>query len=129
MGTAEYSEWDLTAAMDQTAELGAWAGSKIAEAVAFHYGMTIQDLLSRNRSAVHVEARARLYERLHTEAGWGVARIGRFCKRDHTTIMYALGLTQRTLGKRVGSAHITKGRAKRLRGAATATKSGAREVA
>lgn len=129
MGTAEYSEWDLTAAMDQTVELGAWAGSKIAEAVAFHYGMTVGDLLSRNRSAIHVEARARLYERLHIEAGWGVARIGKFCKRDHTTIMYALGLIDRSSGKRVGSAWITKGRGARLQRAATATKSGAREVA
>ena len=60
----------------------------LAEMVAAQHGVTVEDMLSPRRSAGLVLARNHLYQALR-DLGWSYSEIGRYCRRDHTTVMYA----------------------------------------
>lgn len=62
----------------------------IAEAVARDHGVSVEELLSRSRSTLCVDARRELYRRLKTELRWSANRIGRFVGRDHATVAHGL---------------------------------------
>ena len=53
------------------------------------YGATWHDLVRPDRSARWRPARNALYQMLRGR-GWSYSRIGRICRRDHTTVMYSL---------------------------------------
>jgi chromosomal replication initiation ATPase DnaA len=54
------------------------------------YGRTWAHVVSPARPAAYIPCRRAIYWLLHCR-GWSSLRIGRFCHRDHTSILYALG--------------------------------------
>lgn len=60
---------------------------KILHDVATRHNMTPDDIISPNRSPRFVEARQEAFYLLK-QAGYSMLQIGRFCNRDHTTVMH-----------------------------------------
>lgn len=63
-----------------------------ADLAAARHGCTRADVLSKSRRCY--PARVELTERLYA-AGWTSPTIARYLKRDHTTVLYALGRLSR----------------------------------
>jgi len=53
------------------------------------HGVTWDQIIDRRRPRNLIPARLAVYAALHN-AGYSLASIGRFCKRDHTTVLYYL---------------------------------------
>lgn len=53
------------------------------------HGLVWGSVVGSARFRPIVECRHEVWLRLHEELGWAFARIGRFCGKDHTTILHA----------------------------------------
>lgn len=62
----------------------------ILEDVSLQTGIAYYDIMSRSRRAEFVRARRKIYVRLRA-VGASYSEIGRLMRRDHTTVMHALG--------------------------------------
>jgi chromosomal replication initiation ATPase DnaA len=67
---------------------------RLAEAIAARWGLTRGAMLAPTPKGSApqgnaLEARRELYAELRSR-GWSYPEIGRFCGRDHTTVLYAL---------------------------------------
>ncbi len=56
-------------------------------------GIDIEGVMSRSKSPKHSQARLRCMRATKAQTTLSLAQIGRFYKRDHSTVMYALKLT------------------------------------
>ncbi|MBV8797602.1 MAG: hypothetical protein JO136_21905 [Hyphomicrobiales bacterium] len=52
--------------------------------------MPIADILGRNRRQPIAAARHEAVWRVRLATGWSLPRLGRFFKRDHTTVLHSL---------------------------------------
>jgi hypothetical protein len=70
--------------------------TQILNRTAQDYGLDVDEILSDRRKVVMVFARMVAIHRIaRAYPGWSYPRIGKAINRDHTTIMYALGLLER----------------------------------
>ena len=67
--------------------------SEIVKLCADLFEISPADLLSRKRRQQIVHARMALYAALR-KRGWSYPRIGRFCGRDHSTVMYGVAAAE-----------------------------------
>ncbi len=67
-----------------------WA---IVHSVCDPNGIDIEGVFSRSKAPKHAQARQRCMRATKAETTLTLAQIGRFFKRDHSTVMYALKLT------------------------------------
>jgi chromosomal replication initiation ATPase DnaA len=63
---------------------------RLIETVAESHGVTKAAIMGRSRRQHHVAARHELWRRLR-EMGWSMIRIARLCRRDHSSVVKALG--------------------------------------
>lgn len=69
--------------MNQTA-------SEILIEVCFMFKLSVQQILGKSKRAPKVKARHHLMWRLRKELKMSYGTIGKFCKRDHSTVVYAV---------------------------------------
>lgn len=67
---------------------------QLVSATSFMFGVDRSDLFGSNRTARVAEARQALAWALR-QANWSLESIGDFLHRDHTTIIYAIKVTER----------------------------------
>lgn len=63
---------------------------QIVKDVALKHQMTVEELLSATRRVPIVKARQEAMYRIKIEIGCSLLELGRFFKKDHTTIMHAI---------------------------------------
>ena len=71
----------------------------IMEQVAVKHGVTVDEIKGYRRGAKVLAARYEFYDRAVAETGKAFSEIGRFCRRDHSTV-YALTIGKRSLRRR-----------------------------
>jgi chromosomal replication initiation ATPase DnaA len=95
MGIVEFSEADLVAALAREERITNASRRRgltphdILARVSIETGFPVETLLGRSRFRTVAAARARLFQELRA-TGLSYPEIGRFCGRDHTTVMSAL---------------------------------------
>lgn len=71
---------------------------------AIEYGTTVDDIIGRNRCAHRAAAARRAVAEILRDAGWTYKAIGvALGGRDHSTVMYYLGLLKTTSEKSVAA--------------------------
>jgi chromosomal replication initiation ATPase DnaA len=67
--------------------------------IAARFALTFEEMASKNRFRMHVQARRECYALLRSH-DWSLERIGKFMGgRDHTSIGWALGEHQKQYGR------------------------------
>jgi chromosomal replication initiation ATPase DnaA len=74
------------------------------EQIAKRYGLSLNDLKSRSRTAQRVAARAECFAHLQSK-GFSLSQIGGAFNRDHTTVLWALGRTKRARERKYQAIH------------------------
>jgi chromosomal replication initiator protein len=73
----------------------------ILREVCASHGVTLDQLISHNRSKKFIDARMLAYYRLHKELGLSLPQIGRYIgDRDHSTVFYGIKRYESNLRRR-----------------------------
>lgn len=60
--------------------------------VSLEFGCTVDDILGSSRTMQIRRARRKSIYIIWKTTNWNYSKVGRFFKKDHTTIMYSLGI-------------------------------------
>ena len=69
---------------------------------AWNHGLTVEEMMSENRTPERVAIRSELYWRLRKETTWSLPRLGKHLNRDHTTLLHGIAKHQRKLDAEAG---------------------------